>query len=61
LMFEHKTRNNMRILHEIRKLSLKILGLAAGLLIIKLLVFPNTLDIIILLLICAVLVCYTYD
>lgn len=48
----------MRILHHIRKLSLKILALAAGLVLIQLLVFPTTINLIIFLLLSGVLVAF---
>ncbi|HEX3032580.1 MAG TPA: hypothetical protein VHS59_10120 [Bacillota bacterium] len=48
----------MRILHQIRKLSLKILGLAAGLVLIQLLVFPTTINVVIFLLLAMVLAAF---
>ncbi|HEX3031743.1 MAG TPA: hypothetical protein VHS59_05805 [Bacillota bacterium] len=48
----------MRIFHEIRKFSIKIIGLAAGLVLIQLLVFPTTLNLVILILLSLVLVAF---
>lgn len=48
----------MRILHRIRKFSLKILALAAGLVLVQLLVFPTTINLIIFLLLAMVLVAF---
>lgn len=51
----------MHILHKIRKFAINLLFAAEGLLLIQVLVFPNTLDIVILLLIGAVLIAFTYN